>query len=102
MASGRLCAVLEAPAVVAGLDNVAVVRQPVEHGGCHFGVAEHLRPIGEGQIGGDQQRGIFVEFADQVEQQLAARLAERQIAEFVDDDEIVAQQLLGQPATTTG
>ena len=50
----------------------------------------------------DQQRGVFVEFADQVEQQLASGLAERQIAEFVDDDEIVAQQLLGQSATTTG
>ncbi len=91
MASRKLCAVLEAPAVVAGLDDVAVVGQPIEHGGCHFGVAEHLRPIGEGEIGGDQQRGVFVEFADQVEQQLAARLAERQIAEFVDDDEIVEQ-----------
>ena len=34
----------------------------------------------------DQQRGVFVELADQLEQQLAARLAERQIAEFVDDD----------------
>ena len=55
VASGRLCAVLEAPAVVAGLDDVAVVGEPIEHGGCHFGVAEHLRPIGEGQIGGDQQ-----------------------------------------------
>jgi len=61
-----------------------------------------LVPIGEGEIGGDQQRGVFVELADQVEQQLAARLAERQIAEFVDDDEIVAQQLLGQSAATTG
>jgi len=29
-------------------------------------------------------------------------LAERQVAEFVDDDEIVAQQLLGQSATATG
>ena len=68
----RLCAVLEAPAIVASLDDVAVVGQPIEHGGCHFGVAEHLRPIGEGEIGGDQQRRVFVEFADQVEQQLAA------------------------------
>jgi hypothetical protein len=53
--SGGLSAVLEAPAVVAGLDDVAVVCQAIEHGGRHFGVAEHLRPIGEGQIGGDQQ-----------------------------------------------
>ena len=61
-----------------------------------------MRPIGEGEIGGDQQRRVLVELADQVEQQLAAGLAERQIAEFVDDDEIVAQQLLGQPAAAAG
>ena len=46
----RLCAVLEAPAVVAGLDDIAVVCQPVEHGRRHFDVAEHLRPVGEGQL----------------------------------------------------
>jgi hypothetical protein len=37
-----------------------------------------------------------------VEQQLAARLAERQVAQLVDDDEIVAQQLLGETAAATG
>ena len=42
--------VLEPPARVAGLDDVAVVRQPIEHGGRHLGIAEHLRPIGEGEI----------------------------------------------------
>jgi hypothetical protein len=36
-----------------------------------------------------------------VEQQLSAGLTERQIAQLVDDDEIVAQQLLGQPAAAT-
>ena len=70
MASGKLCAVLEAPAVVAGLNDVAVVRQAIEHGGCHFGIAEHLRPIGECEIGRDQERRVFVELADQMEQQL--------------------------------
>jgi hypothetical protein len=65
--SGRLCAVLEAPAVVAGLDDVAVVGKAVEHGGGHLCVAEHLWPIGESQIGGDQQRGVFIELADQME-----------------------------------
>jgi iron complex outermembrane recepter protein len=39
VASRRLCAVLEAPAVVAGLDDVAVVGQPVEHGG-RFNLAQ--------------------------------------------------------------
>ena len=79
-----------------------MVRQPIEHGGCHFGVAENLRPIGKGEIGCDQQRRVLIELADQVEQQLAASLAERQVAEFVDDDEIIAQQLLGQAAASAG
>jgi YVTN family beta-propeller protein len=35
------------------------VGDAVKHGGRHFGVAEHLRPISEGQIGGDQQRSVL-------------------------------------------
>src|SRR5271154_7513508 len=92
----RSVAVLEPPTGIAGLDDVAVMGQPVEHGSGHLGVAEDLRPVGKGEVGGDQQGGVFVEFADQVEQQLAAGLAERQVAEFIDDDEIVSQQLLGE------
>ena len=75
-----------------------MVRQAIEHGGGHFDVAEHLGPIGEGEVGGDQQRGVLVELADEMEQQLPAGLAEREIAEFIDDDEIVAEQFLGQAA----
>ena len=97
--SGWLCAVLEAPTLVAGLDDIAVVSEAIEHGGCHLGVAEHLRPIGESEIGADQQRGVLIEFADQG---LSARLTERQVAELVDDDEVVAQQLLSEPAAATG
>jgi hypothetical protein len=37
-----------------------------------------------------------------MEQQLPAGLAEWEIAEFVDDDEIVAQQLLGQASALAG
>ena len=36
-------AALEAPTVVAGLDDVAVVGQAVEQRGGHLGVAEHGR-----------------------------------------------------------
>jgi hypothetical protein len=95
-------AVFESPAGIAGLDDIAVMGQAIEHGGGHLGVAEHLGPISEGEVGGDQQRGVLVELADQVEQQLAAGLAERQIAELVDDDEIVAQQVLGQASAAAG
>jgi hypothetical protein len=46
----RSGAVFEAPAFVSGLDDVAVVSEAVEHGGGQFGVAEHLRPVGEGEL----------------------------------------------------
>ena len=45
--------VLEAPLLVAGLDDIAVVRQPVEHGGRRLRVAEDLRAVGEGEVRGD-------------------------------------------------
>ena len=99
---GKLGSVFKSPARVAGFDDVAMMGEAIEHGGCHFGVAEHLRPIGECQIDGDQQRRVLIELADEVKQQLSAGLTERQIAEFVDDDEIVAQQLLGQAAAAAG
>ena len=76
--------------------------ETVEHGCGPFGVAEDLRPVSERQVGGDEQRRVLVKLADQMEQQLAAGLAERQVAEFVDDDDVVAQQRLSQPSATTG
>jgi hypothetical protein len=38
----RSVSVLEPPAGVAGFDDVAVVRQAVEHGSRHLGVTDHL------------------------------------------------------------
>jgi hypothetical protein len=65
-------AVAQPPGVVAGLHDVAVVGDAIQQRGGHLGVAEHLPPFGEGQVGGDDQAGALVEFADQVEQQRAA------------------------------
>ena len=38
-----LCAVLEAPTVVASLDDVAVMREAIEQGGGHLGVPDQRR-----------------------------------------------------------
>jgi hypothetical protein len=67
--------------------------EPVEHCGGHLGVAEHLRPIGEGEVCRDEEGRVLVELADEVEEQLTTGLAERQIAQLFDDDDVVAQQL---------
>src|SRR5580704_10663508 len=40
-------AVFEAPGLVAGLDDLAVMREAIEQRGCHLGVAEHARPFAE-------------------------------------------------------
>jgi hypothetical protein len=53
-------AVFEAPAFVAGLDDLPVMGQSIEHGGGHFGVAEVLWPIREGEVRRDDDRGVFV------------------------------------------
>ena len=50
---GRSGAVLEAPALVAGLNDVAVVSEPVEERGGHLGVAEDAWPFPEREVGRD-------------------------------------------------
>jgi hypothetical protein len=37
-----------------------------------------------------------------VEQQLAARLRERQITQLVEDDEVEAREIVGQPSLSAG
>jgi len=72
--------------------TVAVVSHAIERGGGHLGVDEQLGPIGEARLVVIGIEGVLVELADEMERQLAAGPAERQIAEFIDDDEIIAQQ----------
>ena len=56
-----VCAAFEAPAVISGFDDVAVVGQAVQQGGGHLGVAKHARPLAEGEIGRDDDRGLLIE-----------------------------------------
>ena len=58
----------ETVAVVAGLDDVAMMREAIQQGGSHLRIAEYTRPFREAEIGRDQDAGLFVELADQVKQ----------------------------------
>jgi hypothetical protein len=95
-------AVLEAPAVVACLDDIAVVREAVEQRCGHFGIAKNTRPFTEGEIRGDDDRRAFVEAAYCMEQQLAAGLSERQIAELVEDNEVETGEEVSEPTLPSG
>ena len=62
----------EPEAVVAGFEDVAVVGKPIQQGGGHLGIAEHVRPLAEAEVGRDNDAGALVEFTEQVEQQRPA------------------------------
>ena len=69
--------------------------EAVEQGRGHLGVAEDGGPFTEAQVGGDDDAGALVEFAQQVEEQGTARCAERQVSQLVQDHEIKPCQAFG-------
>lgn len=91
-------AILEAPAFVAGLDDVAMMGEAVEQRGGHLGVTEDRGPLAEGEIGGNDDRGALIESADEVEEQLAAGLGEGQITELIEDGEVEPGQMISDSA----
>jgi len=68
--------------------------EAVEQHSDHLGVAEDVRPFSQGEIGRGDNRGALVETAEQVEQQLRARLRERLVAQFVQGDEVEAREIV--------
>ena len=61
-----------------------MMRQPIQQRGGQLGIAEHAAPFREGQISRDDDAGPLVELGEQVEQQRAAGLRERQITQLVE------------------
>src|SRR5689334_24205736 len=76
--------------------------EAIEERGCHLGIAEDGGPFAEGEVGGDNDRGVLVKAADEVEEQLATGLGEGQIAEFIEDDEVHAQKIVGEAPWPAG
>jgi hypothetical protein len=64
--------VFEAEAVMSGFKDLAVVGGAVEQRSGHFGIAEDAGPFAEAEIGGDEDAGMLVEPAQQMEEQGAA------------------------------
>ena len=72
-ALGLCCgAVPEAEAVVAGLQDVAMVGEPVEERGGHLGISKDRRPLTEAEVCGDDDAGLLVQLAEHVKQQGSA------------------------------
>ena len=73
-------------------EDVGVVDDAVDHGGGDGLVAEYCSPAGERQVGGQDERGVLVAGGDELEEQVGGVLLERQVSDFVDDDQAVAAE----------
>ena len=78
----------EAVTFAVHLKNVAAVRQTVQQRRRHAFALEHLAPVAEGQVARDQQTLAFIAIREHLEEKFGPAAAERQVTEFVADDEI--------------
>jgi hypothetical protein len=70
----RLFPLLKSIGIVAGFQNIAVMRNSIQQRGRHLGVAEDLDPFPKIEDVGNDQRGFLIKMADQLEQQSAPRM----------------------------
>jgi hypothetical protein len=82
-----------------------VVDEAVDHGCCHDVVAENFAPSSERLVGGDDEAGSLIAGGHQLEEQIGGLRFERDVANFIDDDQRVAaepDEFLLQPAGVVG
>jgi hypothetical protein len=77
---------------------VAVVQEAVEHADRGGVPGQEPAPGFEWPVGRDAERAGFVGGGDELEQQLGAGVVEWGEAELVEEDEVVAEQRLDEPA----
>ena len=87
----------EDPGVVEGVEIVGldqqvgaleVARDAVEDRGRDHRIAEHGTPFADRAVAGDQQAGSLVAVGEDLEQQFRAGAAERQVTQFVADQQV--------------
>ena len=71
-----------------------MVGEPIEQGASQSLRPKNFCPFLEGQVRGDQSRTTFVSLAEHFEEQLGTSLGERHEAQFIDDEQFVASDLL--------
>ena len=70
-----------------------MVHDAVDHGRGDDLVAEDVAPAGEGQVRGQDQRGVFVAAGNQLDEQVGGVLFEGDVSDFVGDEQSDAAQL---------
>jgi len=83
----------QAEALAVGLEDVNAVCEAVEQRPGEPLRAEHLGPVLEREVSGDDEAHTLVGAADDLEKELGADLGEGDVAEFVEDDRVAAFEL---------
>ncbi len=73
----------------AGFDNVGSIRNAVKQRFAKPGVGNHLCPFRERQVRCEDHSGSFRPLGNDLEQKLSSHFSQRNIAHFVDCDQIV-------------
>ena len=89
--------VLQAVAVARRFQNMAVVRQAIQHGSSESLTAKHLRPLLERQIGRDDDALLFISPTDDFKEQFRTGFGERNVTQFIQDQQIEAAELFEEP-----
>jgi hypothetical protein len=82
----------QAVALALEADDVGVVDESVDERGGDHGVAEDLAPGFEAAVAGDDDRAALVAAGDEREEQVGRLAFEREVADLVDDQEVIALQ----------
>src|SRR5215831_9256812 len=83
----KICMLAQPVAGPFDLDDDSVVKQPIEQGGGDHGIAKDLTPFGEAAIGGEDHGAALVAGIDELEEQIPAARDDRQVSDFVYDQE---------------
>ncbi len=78
----------QAVAVAPDRDDVTVVKQPVQDCGRDDCITEYSTPFTDGTVRGDEHCASLVAPADQLKEQMRCIGLERQVAEFVDNQQL--------------
>ena len=84
-------AVAKAPGLGAFVDDVSAMGEAIDDRLGESGVEEHLGPLSERQVGGDDQRAALMAIGEHLEDQFGGAIRECEAAQLVQDDELGAR-----------
>ena len=95
--TGPALALGEPEAIAVHFEDMDVMRETVEERAGQPLGDEHRCPFVEWEIAGDDRRAAFISLTEDLEQQFCAGWRRRDVAEFVDDQQLVGGELPLEP-----